>query len=373
MKEFFNFLAKKDVKSVVNMNGYIDQISLTIRDKILSNSSQYLVQEFSFFEELSQKLSEEIILALVPLTFEEGVTILRRRGAAKGIYLILSGSVGVFYLDDTNFIDTVDGDEYFGDILFLEKKSHFDYKCLSTVVCLYIEKEILEEIMFNYKVDLSIAKDTAKLRLKYLKHLKKQYLNSKLQFEKSFENEKSLEKVGFNLFPIYQDTENDELLGNNDDLREFDSKPVLKMTSSSAIYGIGGEVIPTDFDTDKNSSPLEPPKQFYPTLLATPSSDPPIKLFGPSTHLVNKSLLSMPSQPLKQTTELGIIAQPSSKLDLETLSASKKDNLRSMFKKKEEGENKSNFLKVVSNMHIGEDTKDSDDSLEHEVLKIESR
>lgn len=68
----------------------------------------------------------------------------------------------------------MDEREYFGDICLINRKSHFDYICSSAVVCLFISEKKIESILFANMSDFKSSTNTARLRLKFLLHMKTQ-------------------------------------------------------------------------------------------------------------------------------------------------------------------------------------------------------
>jgi CRP-like cAMP-binding protein len=227
--EYFFYMNNFDLFSAVNRNGFIDLISIKIKEDILHNATQYIISSFSFFDGMHDGLAQGLIYLFSPVSFVSGDKICSRGEKSKGIYLVLKGTVLATYKQVDFVVERVDEKEYFGDFCFLEKtRSHFDFVAQGNLVCLFAEKTKIVEILHGSKKENELVTKVAKLRLKYMLYLKKQVEQSKAAHSKLKTGPAEANKLEFNTLDIvnrhpgdhpnqYLETENKELMAEEED------------------------------------------------------------------------------------------------------------------------------------------------------------
>ena len=64
LKEFINYITTHDVFNALNSGGFIENMSYSHKDTIVDSASLFITKNFTFFEELSAQISQEIVLGL---------------------------------------------------------------------------------------------------------------------------------------------------------------------------------------------------------------------------------------------------------------------------------------------------------------------
>jgi hypothetical protein len=67
LKEFFDYLLQFDIFSAIGADGYIDLMQYRHKERLYDSATEYVASQFSFFEELSPKTKQNIILGLTPI------------------------------------------------------------------------------------------------------------------------------------------------------------------------------------------------------------------------------------------------------------------------------------------------------------------
>lgn len=94
-------------------------------------------------------MKKDILSNMVPRVFFAGSKIIKRGTESRGIYFILSGRV--FLTFENTAIAYLSKNSYFGDCLFLQRNSSFNYVCGDDdVKCLFLEKSAFENICNHF-------------------------------------------------------------------------------------------------------------------------------------------------------------------------------------------------------------------------------
>lgn len=69
LKEFFDYLHKYDVFSAVGADGFLELMQHSHQEQIHDSATEYVAASFSFFEELSPKTRQRVVLSLTPVRY----------------------------------------------------------------------------------------------------------------------------------------------------------------------------------------------------------------------------------------------------------------------------------------------------------------
>lgn len=104
-------------------------------------------------------------------SFVENLTIVKRTEKSNGIYMILQGTVGIFYKGCS--VHELGPNEHFGHFCLFEHQSRYDYICNEPTICLFITKTDLEStLMRNNKAEHKRAVFLAKKDIMLLNQYK---------------------------------------------------------------------------------------------------------------------------------------------------------------------------------------------------------
>lgn len=248
--DFFDYLYTNDIYSTVSMNGFIDLLGEKLKMQLTKITAKGVVDRYVFLADVDDDIAAEIVLNSEAVSFVEGDKIITRGQTSEAIYLVLKGKVSVLYPPENLKIDLIEEKEHFGDICLLSKKSHFDYVCHSSVVCLQIKHATISELLVKNRAALSRLAGNAKLRLKYMLFMKNKAVVAKRRYEElrmmsdgfQGENEFVIDKMS----EILNQDFIDEAVGSND----------------RAILGKGeaDEMLQTDQKIVPHGSPIEEPE-----------------------------------------------------------------------------------------------------------------
>lgn len=181
--DFFDYLYTNDIYSTVSMNGFIDLLGEKLKMQLTKITAKGVVDRYVFLADVDDDIAAEIVLNSEAVSFVEGDKIIARGQKPEAIYLVLKGKVSVHYPPEKLKIDLIEEKEHFGDVCLLSKKSHFDYICHSSVVCLQIKYTTISDLLMKNRPAMSRLATNAKLRLKYMIFMKNKAVAAKRRYE----------------------------------------------------------------------------------------------------------------------------------------------------------------------------------------------
>lgn len=100
------------------------------------------------------------VISILP-SFVEGFKIIKRAEKSQGVYLILQGTVTLYYKGHSVY--SVGPNEHFGHFCLFEHLSRYEYKCTEPIICLFIDRSQLEcTLMSSSKIEHNRAVYLAK-------------------------------------------------------------------------------------------------------------------------------------------------------------------------------------------------------------------
>mmetsp|Transcript_39402 Transcript_39402/g.35106 ORF Transcript_39402/g.35106 Transcript_39402/m.35106 type:complete len:120 (+) Transcript_39402:1784-2143(+) len=116
----------------------------------------------------------ELLSNMVPRVFFSGQKILKRGTESRGIYFILKGRV--FLTIENTALVSLSDNSYFGDCLFLQRNSTFNYvPGDEDVRCLFIDRSAFETICRHYPYEHDILRKVAYQRNEYFNDIRKKF------------------------------------------------------------------------------------------------------------------------------------------------------------------------------------------------------
>lgn len=181
--DFFDYLYTNDIYSTVSMNGFIDLLGEKLKMQLTKITAKGVVDRYVFLADVDDDIAAEIVLNSEAVSFVEGDKVIARGQKPEAIYLVLKGKVSVHYPPEQLKIDLIEEKEHFGDVCLISKKSHFDYICHSSVVCLQIKYATISDLLIKNRPAMSRLATNAKLRLKYMIFMKNKAVAAKRRYE----------------------------------------------------------------------------------------------------------------------------------------------------------------------------------------------